>query len=84
MNRPIDEKLLTYIRCPACGAQPVQAGSNLRCDGCDKKYDVVDGIPVLVDFEKPDAHLASQVKYFNKESGSRSAYTLKAWQQSYL
>ncbi len=84
MNRTINEKLLAYIRCPACGAEPVPAGSSLHCDRCDKKYDVVDGIPVLMGFEKPDAHLAGQVKYFNKESESRSAYMLQAWQKSYL
>jgi ubiquinone/menaquinone biosynthesis C-methylase UbiE/uncharacterized protein YbaR (Trm112 family) len=83
MNGIIDDGLLSYICCPACGAELAPAGSQLSCEGCGKDYDVVEGIPVLVDLERLPEHTAGQFEYFTRESVSRGAYELAAWQRSY-
>lgn len=45
---------------------------------------MVNGIPVLVDLERLDPHLRSQVTYFQKESRFRAGIEPEPWQRSYL
>ncbi len=80
----LDIKLLAYIRCPGCGSELVPATSRLGCTRCGKRYEVVNGIPVLVELERLDPHLRGQVGYFQKESRFRGGLEPEPWQRSYL
>jgi uncharacterized protein YbaR (Trm112 family) len=39
---------LQWIVCPACRQSLQFEGAWIRCEGCGKRYPVVDGIPVLL------------------------------------
>ena len=36
------------LRCPACGAELLDAAAALTCAACAASYPVVDGVPVLL------------------------------------
>jgi hypothetical protein len=44
----MDPSVLPDLACPACHAALRAAGSFLVCEGCGRRYPVVDGIPVLI------------------------------------
>ena len=44
----IDEKLLDLLACPACQGDVVLKDSKIVCTKCQRKYPIVDGIPVLL------------------------------------
>jgi len=44
----IDVELLQILACPACHAALEQRGERLCCVGCDRRYPIEDGIPVLL------------------------------------
>jgi uncharacterized protein len=48
-SRPIDEKLMAILRCPACtGTFEEPAGDELVCSSCGLAYPVRDGVPILL------------------------------------
>lgn len=74
-----------YLSCPACYAQLRENRGNLICKVCDKKYEIKNGIPILIDLSSMDKHLKDQIRYFEKDRATSSFdYTLLEWQKRYL
>lgn len=48
---PLDE-LLPILACPSCGASVTAGTDRYLCEKCGGSYAVIDGIPILVDFER--------------------------------
>ena len=44
----IDNKLLALLACPACQGDVVLKDEKIVCTLCQRKYPIVDGIPVLL------------------------------------
>lgn len=45
----------SIVRCPVCKGTLTSSGAELHCPSCDKRYPIVDGIPVLLsNVEKKD------------------------------
>jgi uncharacterized protein YbaR (Trm112 family) len=43
-----DAALAGMLACPACHGDLRMEGERLVCEGCGRRYPVVDGIPVLI------------------------------------
>jgi uncharacterized protein YbaR (Trm112 family) len=39
---------LRWLVCPVCHGQLQLAGETIRCAGCQRRYPLVDGLPVLL------------------------------------
>lgn len=48
------------------------------------RYEVRQGIPILVDLVSLPRHMAGQVRYFEKEDQARVGWTLEPWQRRYI
>jgi ubiquinone/menaquinone biosynthesis C-methylase UbiE len=74
------------LRCPQCDSQLAVGPDSTVCSDGRHRFEVVDGIVVLVD----DATLATdpqyeaQRRYFDAEFEGYSRYTLENWRRSYL
>ena len=44
----LDEDLLRILACPACRADVRLENGKIVCLGCNKKYPIKDGIPVML------------------------------------
>ncbi len=44
----IDVNLIQLLACPACGSSVSEISEHIKCNACDKKYPIVDGIPVML------------------------------------
>ncbi|MDQ2834203.1 MAG: Trm112 family protein [Acidobacteriota bacterium] len=42
------EESLRWLVCPVCRAPLAADGDAIRCQGCHRRYPVIDGIPVLL------------------------------------
>lgn len=79
-----NKKILDYICCPKCKGSLEQASNFLICKNCQKKYEIIKGVPVLVDFEDLDGHYRKQILHFEEESRTNPSYILEEWQKSYI
>lgn len=79
-----NNNLLQYVCCPTCKSDLVNLDSSLACEGCRTKYNLYDGIPVLVDLNSLSKQLKAQIDYFEKEDVSRPDYRIEEWHKSYL
>jgi ubiquinone/menaquinone biosynthesis C-methylase UbiE/uncharacterized protein YbaR (Trm112 family) len=63
--------ILALLRCPACGGE-LHDGSPLSCGECERVYEVVEGVPVLLSSgEKPEPageHKRRQSEFFDAEA----------------
>lgn len=50
MDAMLPLELLNILACPVCKGELIQieGGSFLLCNHCDRKYPVVEGIPILL------------------------------------
>ena len=80
----ISNRLLEHVCCPVCKSHLVPEGNGLDCPRCGRNYRVRNGIPVLVDLDKLNAHLRGQVEYFEKEVRASREYNLDEWERSYV
>jgi SAM-dependent methyltransferase len=44
----LSDAVRQILRCPACGSV-LEGDAELRCTGCERRFPVVDGIPILID-----------------------------------
>lgn len=44
----LDPQLLQLLACPACGEDVIYKDSKVVCIGCQRKYPIKDGIPILM------------------------------------
>lgn len=71
--------------CPVCKSNLEIKNTFLHCNRCLKDYEVVNGIPVLVDLNSLPSHLEGQVRYFEKSYLiENNDYVLEEWHKSYL
>lgn len=77
----IDTKWIKIICCPDCLGK-FSYNVNLYCKKCNKKFLIVDDIPLLItDVEKKNnPHFEHQIKYFDKAYKSPP---LELWQKTY-
>lgn len=75
---------LKYLYCPKCKSDLIEQDGFLVCKKCGEKYEIRNGIPILVDLNNLPEHLQKQVKYFEREDGGRPEYKLDEWQKSYI
>lgn len=76
--------LLDFVCCPKCEGSFEKTSSFLVCRDCKKQYEIVEGVPNLVDLESLDEHNRRQISYFGKGTEAKARYSLQAWQRSYL
>ena len=50
MQEMLTDKLI-FFACPACGGKITSNNDFLNCLKCDKKYPIIDEIPVFIDSE---------------------------------
>lgn len=77
-------KLKDLLVCSVCKSKLVHSKKYLTCTKCRKRFDVVDGIPILVDLENLPEHLNQQIHYFADIESLSVEYTIDPWQQSYV
>jgi uncharacterized protein YbaR (Trm112 family) len=46
--RPLTQQDLAFLVCPVCHADFELASNEIRCTGCNRRYPIVDGLPVLL------------------------------------
>lgn len=80
----INKELLQYLCCPKCKSDLVEQDNFLVCEKCGERYEVRQGIPILVNLHNLPRHLRGQIRYFEREDNSRSEYKLDEWQKSYI
>lgn len=51
----MDTPLLELLRCPVCRAALADDGDGVRCAGCARRFEVADGIPLLLHEDLPGA-----------------------------
>lgn len=78
------KSLLNFICCPICKYGLYKKKHGVWCRHCHKKFEVKNGIPILVDFSNISKHLFNQIKYFEQEDTSRSMYVSEPWQLRYI
>jgi len=73
------------IICPKCQSSLEKKDDKYICTKCGSKYKTIEGIPVLIDYDKIPKHLIQQIEYFSNESKDLgSDYQIEPWQQSYV
>jgi len=77
-------KYLEYLCCPKCKADLIINEGSLICIKCSEKYEVVNGIPILVDLKNLPHHLNNQIKYFENDFDTSNDFTLEEWQKKYI
>lgn len=78
---------LKYLCCPKCKADLLMSESQLICINCKGRFDIKQGIPVLIDLNNLPDHLSNQINYFEKElmnDKEGHEYLLKEWQNNYI
>ena len=70
--------------CPDCNA-PLTAGgdSECSCSGCERRFAVVDGVPLLAPASDSHQH-AHQRRYFDAEFAGYDAYEIENWRASFI
>lgn len=80
----INKDILNYICCPKCKAEFKRVSNFLICMHCQKRYEIVEDIPVLTNLKGLEGHYQEQILYFEKEIKNSSFCSLEEWQKSYL
>lgn len=80
----MSHELIRYLECPACGSPVDVEGDTLACRGCEKRYPVREGVPVMVDLGSLGKHLRGQVEYFDRATMTSPGYGLEEWQRRYV
>lgn len=81
----VQRDLAALLRCPATGSPVVWDGDEIVATETDRRYPVVDGIPVMVSGElAADPQYDHQRDYFDAEFAAYGAYTLDRWRVSFL
>ncbi len=76
---------MKHICCTKCKSELNIDQNTLSCINCKSNYQLVDGIPIMVDLDNLPEHLQGQVKYFeNEEIVQSQNYKLDSWQKSYI
>ena len=84
MDDNFAEKNIIYLCCPECRSDLIEQNNFLICKRCGEKYNIQNGIPVLVNLKNLSIHLHKQVKYFDNVIQKRIEYKLYGWQRSYV
>ena len=79
-----DPKFLEIICCPSCKFDLTFKDDLLVCAKCGRKYETVDGIPILLTDEAEHAHFKNQRDYFDEEFQGYVEYSLAEWQKRYV
>lgn len=77
-------KILNYLCCPDCKGKLKLEKNRLVCTRCGKYYRIINDIPLLMQESSLNKHLREQIAYFKREADTYSAYSLAAWQKSYI
>ncbi len=73
------------VVCPKCSGALKKNADKYHCTKCEAKYKTIEGIPVLIDYDKIPKHLIQQIEYFSNESKDLGAdYKIEPWQKSYV
>jgi ubiquinone/menaquinone biosynthesis C-methylase UbiE len=79
--------ILELLRCPECYDPHLRATEDeIRCTKCDASFDVIEGIPVLLQTKNLNKQEKSQKEWFEKHYAafSDSDYKLEKWRESML
>ena len=68
--------------CPRCKGALSSADSTLDCPTCTARYELVDGVPILVPHALSQQHL-DQRRYFDAEFAEYGRYTVESWRASF-
>lgn len=80
----IDE-FLKYVCCPKCKGDLAHKQKLLACEKCRQDYEIKDGIPILIDFDRLSDHQRSQIKCFeNYPIMTTEEYRLEEWHKSFI
>jgi uncharacterized protein YbaR (Trm112 family) len=44
----LTEQAFEFLVCPVCHARLTFAGEGIACTGCDRRYPIEDGLPILI------------------------------------
>lgn len=78
-------KLSDYLCCPKCKDKLISRRSLLVCRKCRSRYEVQEGIPILIRLEKFSGQHQKQKKYFSDcRDMAETRYKLEEWHKSFL
>lgn len=76
---------LDYICCVECKSDLKKIGGFLVCKNCNKKFEIINGIPMMVNINNLPVHFLGQIEYFEKETATLNlSYKIDFWQKSYV
>ncbi len=80
------EKILDYLRCPYCHEEQLflETERKLVCQKCKAAFDVIEGVPVLMQKNHLSEQEKGQIKWFNQHYSkfSEEEYELENWRLS--
>ncbi len=78
-------QMADYLCCPECKSGLLACEGGFRCKKCSKRYEVIEGIPILVDLGNLTPYLQFQVRYFEEKTRATDAiFELAPWQKNYV
>jgi ubiquinone/menaquinone biosynthesis C-methylase UbiE len=78
-------QMTDYLCCPDCKSGLLACRGGFKYKKCSKQYEVIEGIPILVDLGNLTPYLQFQVRYFEEKTRARAAiFELSPWQKNYV
>lgn len=80
-------KILEFIKCPYCANENLALeNDNLTCESCQKVFQIIDGVPILMKKESLCGQEKEQAVWFDKHYSrfSKEEYKLQNWRLSML
>lgn len=81
------EEIIKYLQCPYCNNQDLHIkGNKIICSSCNTDFDLVEGIPILINKNKLNSQERNQTIWFDKHYSefSQEMYHLERWRKSML
>ncbi len=85
MPGQLDDSLLELLACPDCRSDLIRSGDGIECSGCNRKFEVRNGTPVLFPASYDMEHLKEEEAMADLMTSSETLenkFALSQWQES--
>ena len=81
------DKIIQHLQCPYCQNESLDIKDDkIICRNCVISYDIIEGIPIMIDKEKLNVQEKNQTVWFDRHYSefSQEEYVLEKWRHSML